>query len=280
MANIIDAIINLVTTNNLKIKKAKTNSNRINNIGDSLEKYIQDLFAGSFNLNSRERLKKIENTFSYLGNSSNPPDAMLKNGDAIEVKKIQRDTAYLALNSSHPKTKLFANSPLIKKACKEAEEWETKDMLYITGLVSKNVLKHLTMVYGEDYCADEEVYLSLKNRIKKSIQETEGIDFSETRELGRVNNVDPLGNTYLRIRGMWGILTPWKAFDYIFKRNPKKDFTFMSIINYNKWETFQNRNELIELSKKIADLKIEDVEIQNPNNPAKLKKAKLITYYK
>ena len=34
--------------------------------------------------------------------------------------------------------------------------------------------------------------------------------FAETKELGRVNQVDPLGITNLRIRGMWQIETQEK----------------------------------------------------------------------
>ena len=45
--------------------------------------------------------------------------------------------------------------------------------------------------------------------------ELQDVEFSETNELGRVNKVDPLGITYLRIRGMWGIENPIKVFNYV-----------------------------------------------------------------
>lgn len=78
--------------------------NRINNVGDALERYVQDLFIDGFGLNENDRNIKIAEHFSYLGNSSNPPDMMLKGGDAIEVKKIESKNSDLALNLAIPKT--------------------------------------------------------------------------------------------------------------------------------------------------------------------------------
>lgn len=41
----------------------------------------------------------------------------------------------------------------------------------------------------------------------------------ESKELGHINKVDPLGVTYMRVRGMWGIDNPWKVFSYIYERD-------------------------------------------------------------
>ena len=279
MANIIDAIINLVENKIFDMKDINNQHNRANSIGDSLEEYVKDLFAGTFNLNEVERQEKISKTFSYLGNNSNPPDAMLKKGAAIEVKKIESDNSDIALNSSYPKHNLSVDNPSLTKYCKSAEDWEKKDMIYVVGVVKKKKLKHLTMVYGEDYCASSEIYTSMKDKLKYSIENTEGVEFSATNEFGRVNKVDPLGITYLRIRGMWGISNPWKTFKYVYERDFGKEFNFMCIINNNKWLELSNKNELLNLAEKNKILKIEDIKIKNPNNPAKLKPAKLITFW-
>lgn len=134
------------------------------------------------------------------------------------------------------------------------------------------------MVYGDDYCADKAVYEKIKNVIKCGVQSIPNVEFAETNELGRVNRVDPLGITYLRVRGMWGIENPFNVFDYLFKRSSDKNFNFMCIINDDKWSTFDNTAELLALSKKINGLAITDVKIKSPNNPAQLKNAKLITF--
>ena len=92
MSNIIDAIINLLNHPVTELKETYVRKNRANSAGDALEEYVKDLFASTFDEHDEaNRLQKISDTFSYLGNDSNPPDAMLRNGDAIEVKKIEAD---------------------------------------------------------------------------------------------------------------------------------------------------------------------------------------------
>lgn len=278
--NIINAIINLVNNSKFLLKETSNSNNRANSVGESLEKYVQDLFANTFSCASeQERNEKLSEVFSYIGNSSNPPDIMLKGGDAIEVKKIQNNNSALALNSSYPKQKLYSSSSMILNGCRNAESWTEKDMIYVVGVVKNKVhLHHLAMIYGMDYCASSEVYENLKNKIKNGIQQIPIIELTETNELGKLNKVDPLGITYMRIRGMWGIENPFKVFDYVYKRNENNQFNFMCIINISKWNEFDNVEELIKLSSINKKLKISDIKIQNPDNPAKLKEAKLITF--
>ena len=136
----------------------------------------------------------------------------------------------------------------------------------------------MIFVYGEDYAAENKIYENVKNKIKLGIESIDGLEFSETNEIGRINRVDPLGITYFRIRGMWGIENPVKVFDYIYERDDSKQFNFMALINEDKYNSFPNRKELENLAKKNKDLEIKDVKIKNPNNRAKLKKAKLIIF--
>ncbi|MER2147577.1 MAG: NgoPII family restriction endonuclease [Ruminococcus sp.] len=276
--NIIDAIGNLVENPITHLVTYYHGRNRANNAGDALEEYIKDLFANTFNQSEKDRLKTLSRVFSYLGNNSNPPDAMLFNGDAIEVKKIESSNASIALNSSYPKHTLKASSPMISSACKNAEKWEERDIIYVVGVVNGNGLKHLSMVYGLDYCASEECYCRIKNTIKQGVESIQGVEFSESRELGHLNRVDPLGITYMRVRGMWGIENPWRVFSYVYQRDFSKSVNFMCIINEDKWNSFSNTGRLLRLENQIPNLRIENVEIKNPDNPAQLKKAKLITF--
>lgn len=278
MRNLIDAIITLVKTNTNNLSYMRQGNNRINNMGYALEDYVKNLFADAFNLTYAEQVKCWSSTFSYIGNDSNPPDMMLKNGDAIEVKKIQSKDAALALNSSYPKQILLSTNHMISQSCRNAEVWTKKDILYIVGVVAGKNLKYLCMIYGTDYCAAEECYLNVYRRIKAGVENIEGIEFSPTRELGRINRVDPLGITYLRMRGMWHIENPWKVFSYIYQRNLNANFNFMCLVGKHKWDTFANRENLMLLQEKYSKLKISDVEIRNPDNPAKLNDAKLISY--
>ena len=274
--NIINAIYNLVHNCVISLSPCEQGRNRVNNVGDALEKYIKNLFADTFSMSEENRLKKWSKVFSYLGNSNNPPDVMLRGGDAIEVKKIESNTSSIALNSSFPKQVLRSCSTMISAACREAEQWSEKDMIYVVGVVEDDTLKQLSMVYGVDYCAKDECYGRIQKTIKTGIENIPDVEFAETRELGRVNKVDPLGITYMRVRGMWGIENPWRAFDYIYEMDSNKKFNFMCIINDEKWATFNNTVLLTSLD--VDGFLIQDVEVKNPDNPARLVSAKLITY--
>lgn len=279
MSNIINAIIQLVKNPKFELKKYSESHNRANNMGEALEEYIKDIFAGTVNEKDENiRNQKLSEVFSYLGNQNNPPDSMLREGDAIEVKKIESNDSSLALNSSYPKAKLFADSPMIKNACRTCENWTVKDMIYAVGVVGDDNIKSLALVYGDDYCAEKSVYEQIKAVIKNGVESISGVEFAETKELGRVNRVDPLGITYLRVRGMWGIENPFSVLDYVYKRDYSKKFNFMALINNDKYYSFDNCCELEELCKNIGELEIHNVKIKNPNNPAQLKEAKLITY--
>lgn len=278
-SNIIRAIINIITNPKVELKAYSESHNRANNMGEALEEYIKDIFAGTVEEKDElKRLEKLSGCFSYLGNQNNPPDIMLWDGDAIEVKKIESNDSQLALNSSYPKAKLFSDSPMLKKACKECEQWTVKDMIYAVGVVNNSHLKSLCMVYGVDYAAEASTYEKIKQVIKSGVESIPDVEFSETKELGRVNRVDPLGITYLRVRGMWGIENPFNVFNYIFKRDYDKKFNFMALINSEKYATLDYTNELEKLVDIIEELDISDVKIKNPNNPAQLKSAKLITF--
>lgn len=281
MANIIDAIINLINDPVIELNKEYVNErNRANNMGQALEEYIKDLFAGTINVTDKnERLKLHSEVFSYLGNQNNPPDFIINEGDAVEVKKIETPNSQLALNSSYPKHKLYSDNPMLTKACRVCEQWSIKDIIYSVGILGtdKKTLRSLAFVYGEDYAASKEVYEKIRTKIKDGVVTIQGVEFQETKELGRVNRVDPLGITYLRIRGMWGIENPFKVFDYVYERDSNFNFNFMAIINEEKWNTFSRTQELTELISRKRNCSVDQVQIKCPDNPAKLKNAYVIS---
>ena len=135
------------------------------------------------------------------------------------------------------------------------------------------------MVYGTEFCASQECYEKIRQTIKDGVETITAVEFSETKELGRVNKVDPLGITYLRIRGMWGIENPWKVFEYIYQRNLDNKFNFMCLMSNKKWESFDNKEDLEKLIEKKANTASKkDVKVKNPDNPAQLIEAKLISF--
>ena len=107
-----------------------------------------------------------------------------------------------------------------------------------------------------------------------------GFEKSKTVELGRVNKVDPLGITYLRIRGMWGIENPVKVFHYIAPVDQKAEFSVNVIMLKEKYLSFPARDRK-NLEKLVGDkFFVKDIKIKSPNNPAKLLEAKLLNFKK
>ena len=280
MRNIVDAIIEIVNAPQYRLKEYAESHNRANQMGAALEEYVKYLFAGTVNeTDLNKRNQKISESFCYLGNQNNPPDSMLKNGGvAIEVKKIESPNSALALNSSYPKAKLYSDCEMINRACRFCEPWEVRDMLYVVGVLNGEVLTSLAFVYGDEYCADKEIYERIKKKLKEGILSIPNVEFADTKELGRVNRVDPLGITSLRIRGMWQIDNPFVVFNYLYRRDSDKKFNFLAIINEKKAASLDNFWMLEKLQQEKKDFSISNAQIKNPNNPAILQSVKLITY--
>ena len=99
--NLLVAIRNLVQN---PIKDVLTHyqrgTNRINLVGDALEIYVKDLFCNVSNVSELSAKNETYPQYlSYIGNQNNPPDFMIRGGDAVEVKKTGSTTS-LPLNSS------------------------------------------------------------------------------------------------------------------------------------------------------------------------------------
>jgi len=276
MSNVLKAIINIQKKPIRELKSNYSGRNTINNIGEALEAYIQDAFADTISESDESvRSQKISGVFSYLGNQNNPPDIMLSGGDAIEVKKIQSKGSAIALNSSYPKHKLHSDDSKITEACKNCENWDIKDIIYAVGVTSDENLQHLWLVYGDCYAASRETYSRIGKTIKDGVAEIPDIEFSETKELGRVNRVDPLGITNLRIRGMWHIDNPLKVFGDNREVEDKYTFSLTCIMRKTKYQSFSEAD--INDITKNENLSVTDIKIKDPDNPAKLIDATLIT---
>ena len=100
--NVLNAILNAINDSEQKLRAATDGHNRLHALGESLEKYVRDIFAGTLGLSEEERMLKQAECFSYGGGKNNPPDAIIRNGDAIEIKKVET-IGGVPLNSSYPK---------------------------------------------------------------------------------------------------------------------------------------------------------------------------------
>lgn len=278
MTNILEAIINIVTNPILNIKNHYSGRNRANNIGEALETFVKDAFANTIQASDElTRMAKYNEVFSWLGNQNHPPDIMIRNGDAIEVKKTQSVNSDLALNSSYPKSNIQSNSNMITQDCKNCEEWIEKDLIYCVGHTDDDIVNSLWMVYGNIYAAKHETYQIIKKKITDGINEIPNVELALTNELGRVNRVDPLGITNLRIRGMWQIQNPRRVFNYLHLQSDNK-FELVAIIPTEKYNSFPNesKNKIEKLGNE--NLVMKNIQVKDPNNPANLIEAKLIVF--
>ncbi len=177
-----------------------------------------------------------------MGNQNNPPDIIVKNGDAIEVKKIESLLSAIALNSSYPKNKLYADDSRITNNCKNCEinDWNRKDIIYSIGIAPKgtNQLKAIWFVYGDCYAANNEIYKRIADKISIGISEISDVELAKTNELAGVKKVDPLGITNLRVRGMWHIQNPIKVFKDFTTINKMHEFTVNAILLEEKYLSF------------------------------------------
>ncbi len=285
VTNILKAIITIKKRSDFNLSKINVFSkervsaiNRANNMGEALEFFTKDAFCNTFQETNAQKKKRIySENFSYLGNQNNPPDIIIKNSDSIEVKKIDGVRASdLALNSSYPKSKLYSDSTMITSACKNCEDWTEKDIIYAVGHIDNHNLKILSLVYGDCYAASKEIYERIKMKISDGLKEM-NLEFSETKELGRVNRVDPLGITNLRIRGMWTIQNPIKVYKELFNLN-SNNFQLFALMRKTKYDSFPEKDR--NFIEKETGISIDDVKIQNPDNPAKQVEAKLIVVRK
>ena len=254
---------------------------RINATGEQLECYIKDAIAGSFKLPPSQKPAHYTKIFSYLGNQNNPPDMVIKNSDAFEIKKIENPFASLALNSSPPKDVLRATDKRILDACRKCESlpWKEKDLFYVIGNAKKGTINYLFFVQGTCYAANHDVYDKVHEPLKLEIDSTLSsleLDKVKTVELGKVKRVDPLGITELRIRGMWNIDNPLSVFKNMCSIKGEGKFYMFALMKKDKFYSFPKEDiKKIESNKALI---VSDVKIPDPNNPAKMLDAKLIIY--
>ncbi|MDM1043166.1 MULTISPECIES: NgoPII family restriction endonuclease [Empedobacter] len=278
MTNILEAIVNIAQNPIYAIRSHYSGRNRVNNIGEALETFVKDAFTNSIQTEDElEKMRKYNEEFSWLGNQNHPPDIMIKGGDAIEVKKTQSANSDLALNSSYPKSTVQSNSTMITQSCRTCEDWTEKDLIYCVGHTTDDSIKSLWMVYGNIYAANHETYQIIKQKITEGINEIPNVELAETNELGRVNRVDPLGITNLRIRGMWQIQNPRRVFSYLHTTS-SSIFELVAVIPNSKYDTFPTESKTKLETLGNPNLTIQNVKVKDPNNPANLIEAKLIVF--
>ena len=173
-------------------------------MGKDLERFIEGALCKGLG----------DHVIEFKGGKNWPPDFLVKNGAAIEVKKAN-SIADVQLNSSFP-LRYFTPENILTNECRRIlRESGNRDCVYAFGYVREeprngariNYIENLILVYGSTYVASVETYSCAASNIKDAICESNG-ESTDTRELGRVNDIDILARASLRIRGMWILKHP------------------------------------------------------------------------
>jgi len=279
VSHILRAMLHIEKAASAALDEVVGGANRIKQVGDALEAYVKSAFAGTLEESDAELIaEKHEKVFSYAGNANNIPDAMIQGGDAIEVKKIESFNSGIPLNSSYPKDKLYADDHRVNNACRTSETWDSKDMIYAIGVVQGRKVQHLWLIDGACYAAERDTYARIEQTISDGVNSIPDVEFSKSKELGRVNKVDPLGITYLRIRGMWHIENPSKVFHSVYTIDKACNSSVAAILRKEKYDSFSSADR--SAVENNPNINVKDIKVANPNNPVKRLDAVLITLYK
>jgi len=213
----------------------------VNKAGSQFETFARNMFAQCLGALPKVVDARWESTFSYTGTPGRPPDFMIRNGDAVEVKKLNRGEGKqtrgvtIELNSSPPKRSLKLDDPQINKRCRQAEVWIEKDMLYFVGQVTDEYVEAVWLIDGRCMVASEANYSTLSSKLSDALKELGG---EPTGELGRFNDVDPLGVSSLRVRPMWTIKHPRLVFENQFLPPKPGWFVFNALVSELKWDNY------------------------------------------
>ncbi|NBO80124.1 MAG: NgoPII family restriction endonuclease [Actinobacteria bacterium] len=202
--------------------------------GRPLEVFAKNMFAECLGAPGSQVDAEWQRTFCWTGSDNNPPDFMVRNGDAVEVKQLG-GIGDIQLNSSPPKRVLRAEDPRLTEACRTCEEWTQRDFWYLVGKVNPNYVEALWIVDGKCLADKAEKYDMVFSSITGAVSELGG---TPSQELGRINELDSLGSTSLRVRGMWLLKHPAKVFaDYLLAPHVHQ-FVLNVLISSEKWKSF------------------------------------------
>jgi len=272
-SNILQAIVNISKTEDTSLSNYEgfdDPDNRIQKQGAGLEIFIKDSFCG-IPLGSTRNETRIENylrVFSDTGHKNSPPDAMIRGSDAMEIKKHEGfATSSIALNTSPPRTILTDEDRNIVNETRDCENrpWK-RDYLYIIGNLKSGHLRRVTLCYGNCFVTSDNVYRDFFDKIKKSISEGDigGAKFRDSKEFGRIYQIDPQDFTTLRIRSMFELQNPNEIFKDQIIWKDDEDLVISAIMRKEKFNSFSEKERK---SLEHNNFKIKEFKGKNPDNP-------------
>jgi hypothetical protein len=225
--------------------------------GESLEEIVKDILCGVTPRRQADRAQLHARHLAHEGSRNYPPDAMYRggnDGDAFEIKKVLKySKTSLELNSSPPYSHLVSTMTRIPESARLCEPWTRRDLFYAIGDVAPGRLvgNWLWFVEGRLIGEDWSFYDKIESDLRPTISQTlidNGLLPAETNELGRVNKIDKLKRTSLRIRGMWSVANPTRLFQNLngIQESSTAHCTIHAIISERKWNMLLGRKSVLE----------------------------------
>ena len=229
-----------------------------NQLGDEFEQLIRKSLRSNLDENNDEF---DDVYFSYIGNDAQPPDLIIRDGDALEIK-IKEGFGQLQTNSSWPRDRLLQSDPKLNESCRKCEKnWLEKELFYVIGNRKKAdpILKNIIFVHARCMFDCTEKYIDLYKSIQDAVNSL-NFPFTASDEIARLNEIDILGRAGLRVRGMFIMDHPMKIFEEIFNKEiritalmTKKHF--QTLVNEENKDIFYN-----------SPIKVRGVQIPSPSD--------------
>ena len=281
--NLIAALCNIVDSSDFSLKNSDGYvSNLASSQGIPFETFVKTIFCGI--RGKPETFVNSNDVFAHNGSTNNPPDAMLKNeGDAIEIKKTEKQKSDIILNSSLPKTKIHYNDKMINSSTQNCEVWESRDLLYVIGHVPKGGgnVKSMFFFYGDCFAKANDFYKKKFEEIKSRVNSTGEIS-EKGNEYGTLKDVDELGNgVYMRVRPINGMHSPWKIFEkHIDDVMEPSKFAMVCIMRKEKFDSFleMTRVKFDQLIAEKKNLEKKQIDLTNPDFPNETIPGVVITF--
>ena len=139
------------------------------------------------------------------------------------------------------------------------------DYLYIIGNQKSKELRRITLCYGNCFVACDNDYRDFFDKIKKTITDgdIQGAKFHDSKEFGRISEIDPLDFTRLRIRSMFELKNPNDIFKNEIGWQGDEDLVISAIMQKKKFDSFPKKDR----DSLNAAFIITDFKGKNPDDP-------------
>lgn len=263
MADVLLSFYNIVV-GQISYDGSEYSTNRMNRMGDNFEIFVKNSFLAQ--PDDARASSTLSSVFSYLGSSTRPPDAIVRKSDVLEIKKVGSLAGQLQFNSSYPKQKITCDDEMISTECRNAEDWTERDVVYYIGVIPPkfDFPTDILIVGGDCFAASKSCYQETFLQVQSALTDKFGPRLSTSKELGRINRVDPLSKTSLRIRGMWLVDNP---IQWLAKTRLSSDFQITMVLSCKKYNQYneQSKNTLESLVGTLV--KKEYMILPNPDGP-------------